>query len=243
MLGIGASRSLTISGTIGNCGVDADAPERNAGAVVKLEAVRERRLEIAVERGLEQMTPERRVALQPLVREHLAHERLGRPVVLVADADADRRQVADEEVDPVIGRDDDQQIGPAGAQPPADLVEAGGEPPALAFRQRVPITRDNRPMACRERTDELAMGGTAPCLAVERMQARDEFVFRHAADLEIEAQQIGIDQGGDGADVILEQGLAQRRLDLIAVEDVAMSAEMRRQPGSCCRSKNILLNQ
>src|SRR6516165_6974210 len=74
-------------------GVDADAPERDASAVVELEAVRQRRLEIAVERGFEQMASKRGVALEALARKHLFHERLGRAVVLVADADADRRQI------------------------------------------------------------------------------------------------------------------------------------------------------
>src|SRR5262249_61311248 len=51
-------------------GVDANAPERDASAVVELEAVRQRRLEIAVERGFEQMACERGVALEALAREH-----------------------------------------------------------------------------------------------------------------------------------------------------------------------------
>src|SRR5712691_10818219 len=51
----------------------------------------------------------------------------------------------------------------------------------------------------------LAMG--AFFLFLERVQARDEFVLRHAADLEIEAQQIGIDQRRERADVVCEQRL------------------------------------
>src|SRR5262249_21521936 len=140
----------------GQFGVDADAPERDASAVVELEAVRQRGLEIAVERGFEQMTPERGVALEALARKHLFHERLGRAVVLVADADADRRQVADEEVDPVIGRDDDKQVRTARLEPPPDLVEGGRQPVAVIARHRLPIPRDDRPVTGREHANEIS---------------------------------------------------------------------------------------
>src|SRR5262249_56147927 len=96
-------------------------------------------LEIAIERGLEQRAPEGRVALEALAGKHLFHERLGRAVVLVADADADRRQVADEEVDPMIRRDDDEQVRPARLEPPPDLVEGGRQPVAVIARHRLPI--------------------------------------------------------------------------------------------------------
>ena len=109
-------------------------PMRQSGmqvAVIELEPMGQRGLEIAVERGFQQMAPERRVSLEPLVRKNLLHERLGRTVMLVADADAYRRQVADEEVDPVIRRDDDEQVGPARLEPPSDLVESGRQPVAV----------------------------------------------------------------------------------------------------------------
>ena len=124
--------------------------------MVELEAVRQRRLEIAVERGFEQMAPERGVALEALARKHLFHERLGRAVVLVADADADRRQVADEEIDPVIGRDDDEEVRPARLEPPPDLVEAGRQPVAMVLRHCFPIPRDDRPVTGRESADEIS---------------------------------------------------------------------------------------
>ena len=127
MLGIGSSRSLTRIGTIGS---PRSTPMRQSGMQVpwsSLQPVRQRGLEIVVERGLQQMPPERDMALEPPVRIDLLHERLGRAVVLLADADADRRQIADEEIDPVVGRDHDQQIRPAGREPPSDLVEAGRE--------------------------------------------------------------------------------------------------------------------
>src|SRR5262249_10177513 len=106
----------------------------------ELEAVRQRRLEIAVERRFEQMASERGVALEALARKHLFHERLRRAVVLVADADADRRQIADEEVDPVIGRYDDEQVGPARLEAAPDLVEAGGQPVPVISRHRLPVS-------------------------------------------------------------------------------------------------------
>src|SRR6266446_5062594 len=137
-------------------GVDADAPERDASAVVELEAVRQRRLEIAVERGFEQMAPERGVALEALVRKHLFHERLGRAVVLVADADADRRQIADEEVDPVIGRYDDEQVRSARLEAAPDLVEGGRQPVAVVARHGLLVPRDDRPMTGREHAHEIS---------------------------------------------------------------------------------------
>ena len=156
---------------MGKLNIHADAPERNAGAMVKLEPVRERGFEIAIERGFEQVAPERRVALEPLVREHLFHERLGRTVMLVADADAYGRQVADEEVDPMIGRDDDKQVGPGRLEPPPDLIEPGRQPVAMAGRHRLPIACDDRAVAGREDPDEISHGRSL-CVLGGRASAR-----------------------------------------------------------------------
>jgi hypothetical protein len=49
------------------------------------------------------------------------------------------------------------------------------------------------------------MGALFPFL--QRVQARDELGLRHAADLEVEAQQIGVDQRRDLADVVRMSGL------------------------------------
>src|SRR5262249_59638054 len=54
---------------------------------------------------------------------------------------------------------------------------------------------------------------------LERVQAGDELRLRHAADLEIEAQQVGVDQRRDDADVVHQQRLADVGLDLVAVDD------------------------
>jgi len=143
---------------MGKLNVHADAPERAAGPVVELEPVGERGFEIAVKRGFKQMAPERGVSLEPLVREHLFHERFRRTVVLLADADAYRRQVADEEVDPVIRRDHDKQVGPARLEPPSDLVEPGRQPVAMRGRHGFPIACDDRTVAGRENPDEISHG-------------------------------------------------------------------------------------
>jgi hypothetical protein len=105
-----------------------------------------------------QVAPERRVSLEPLVREHFLHERLGRPVVLFTDPDAHRRKIADEEVDPMIGRDHDQQVGSASLEPSPDLVEPGCKLVAMAGRHRFPIARDDRAVAGRENSDEISHG-------------------------------------------------------------------------------------
>src|SRR5436190_13870710 len=55
-------------------------------------------------------------------------------------------------------------------------------------------------------------------LGLQRVQAGDELGLRHAADLEVEAQEIGVDQRRDRADVVVEQRLAQFRLDLVAAD-------------------------
>ncbi len=142
--------------------VDADAPERNAGAMVEPQPVRQRRLEILRQCGFQEMSPERGMALQPGMRIDLLHERLGRTVVLVADADADSRQIVDEKVDPMIRRDDDQHIRPAGGEAAPDLVEGCLELVAMVRGHLVPVAGDDRPVAGRENADEASHGRRAP---------------------------------------------------------------------------------
>src|SRR5262249_39876294 len=57
-----------------------------------------------------------------------------------------------------------------------------------------------------------------PLFWLQRMQPRDELAFRHATDLEIEAQEIRVDQRRDLAHVVFQQRLADVRLDLVALE-------------------------
>jgi hypothetical protein len=96
------------------------------------------------------------------MRVDLLHERLRRAIVLVADADAYRGQVVDEEVDPVIRRDDDEEIRPARRKPPSDLVEAGFELLRVRIGHLVPIARDDRPVTGREHADEASHGWHSP---------------------------------------------------------------------------------
>jgi hypothetical protein len=124
--------------------------------VVELEAMRQRGFEIAIERGLQQVPAEGGVAFEPFARKHLLHEWLRRAVVLLADADADRGQVADEEIDPVIGRDHDEQVRPAGLEPPPELVKAGGQPVPVIPRHRFPIPCDDRPVTGGECAHEIS---------------------------------------------------------------------------------------
>src|SRR5262249_8188277 len=58
-----------------------------------------------------------------------------------------------------------------------------------------------------------------PLPSLPRVQARDDGGLRQAADLEVEAQQIGVDERRDLPDVALEQRLADVRLDLVAADD------------------------
>src|SRR5215831_11600023 len=69
-----------------------------------------------------------------------------------------------------------------------------------------------------------------PFPGLERVQPRDELAFRHAADLEVEAQEVGVDQRRDLAHVVLEQGLAGVGIYLVALEHGGhIGAILRRQ--------------
>src|SRR5437899_2589066 len=83
-----------------------------------------------------------------------AHGRLADRVAQAAGAD--RRQIADEEVDPVIGRDDDEQIRSARLEAAPDLVEGGRQPVAVVARHGLPVPRDDRPMTGREHAHEIS---------------------------------------------------------------------------------------
>jgi hypothetical protein len=133
--------------------------------------MRQRRIEIVIERGLQKMPSERGVALEHRMRIDLLHERFRRPVVLVADADADRRQIVDEEVDPVIRRHHDENVGPAGAQPPPDLVEGRRQFGAMVARHGLPVAGNDRSMAGRENTDEFSHGRLSPVRRARRARS------------------------------------------------------------------------
>src|SRR5262249_13647428 len=69
-----------------------------------------------------------------------------------------------------------------------------------------------------------------PFPGLERVQPRDELAFRHAADLEVEAQEVGVDQRRDLAHVVLEQRLADVGVDLVALEHGGHIGDKRRRP-------------
>src|SRR5262249_57150654 len=69
-----------------------------------------------------------------------------------------------------------------------------------------------------------------PFPGLERVQPRDELTFRHAADLEVEAQEVGIDQRRDLAHVVLERGLADVGIDLVALEHGGHIGAILRRP-------------
>src|SRR6266487_2852760 len=76
----------------------------------------------------------------------------------------------------------------------------------------------------------LAIDLPFPCL--ERMQTRDELAFRHAPDLEIETQEIGVDQRRDLAHVVFDERFSDVRLDRVALEHGRhIGAILRRQLG------------
>ena len=127
--------------------------------------MRQRRLEVVVECGLEQMQSECGVTLEHLVRIDLLHEGFGRTIVLVANADAHGRKVVDEEIDPMIRRNDDKKIGTDRLEPVPDFIERGGELVAVRARHRFPLARDERPMTGGKDSDELSHGARSPPFA------------------------------------------------------------------------------
>src|ERR1700688_4701973 len=54
--------------------------------------------------------------------------------------------------------------------------------------------------------------------AVHRVQSRHELVLRHAADLKIKTQQVGIDQRRQCGDVVVHEGATNVRLDPVALD-------------------------
>jgi hypothetical protein len=61
--------------------------------------------------------------------------------VFIANPDAHRRQVIDEEINPVVGRYDDQKIGPRRAKPGSDFVKPRGNFAAVVARVDISTSR------------------------------------------------------------------------------------------------------
>src|SRR6516162_2404929 len=62
------------------------------------------------------------------------------------------------------------------------------------------------------------------------MQARHEFLLRHAANLKIKPQQISVHQRSKDRDIVLAERLAHRGRDLVAVDHAChVPAEVRRE--------------
>src|SRR6266853_4664086 len=116
-------------------GIEPAPPQRNAKAVIERQVVRYRGLEVAFERGLQDVIRELRVSRDLLVRAVL-HPRLGRALVLLAHADADARPVVDEEIHPVIGGDLDKDVGLCGLDASAEL---GQRPREFALIRRFDV--------------------------------------------------------------------------------------------------------
>jgi len=92
--------------------------------VIERQSLRHRRIEIARERSVHDVAAKAGVACQHGMIEARFQERLGRAVVLLANADAECREIVEEEIAPVIRRHDDQDIRPRHHQAMADLRKA-----------------------------------------------------------------------------------------------------------------------
>ena len=126
--------------------------QRDANAVVELEPVRHRRLEALAHRFAHDVERERRVTGR---RDAEAfHPRLWRAFVRLSHANADRRDVIEKEIRPMVGRDDDERVGPRGSDALPELGESALEPLLLVLRQRFPLAHEKRPVAGRVGADQ-----------------------------------------------------------------------------------------
>jgi len=136
------------------------APQRDADAVIQLQAVRQRRLEAAAHRLIGEMHRQAGMAGDRLVREGL-HPQLGRALVLLAHADAYGRIVIEKEVRPMVGRHDDQHVGLRRAESAAELAERGAHPGFFVLRNSIPLAHDERSVARGEGADQASHGSIA----------------------------------------------------------------------------------
>src|SRR5262249_35413614 len=84
----------------------------------------------------------------------LFQERLRRPIVFGTDANAERREIVEEKVHPMIRGDDDQHVGPRRHHPLADLAETLLDRSPWGRRETIPFARDHRAVARRIDADK-----------------------------------------------------------------------------------------
>jgi hypothetical protein len=108
--------------------------------------VRHGRLEALLHHFAHDVKRERGVTGDFPVRKRL-HPRLGRAFIRLADADADRGHVIEEEIRPVVRRDRDQHIGLRRGDALPKPLESALEPLFLALWQRIPLPDEKRTMA------------------------------------------------------------------------------------------------
>ena len=104
---------------------------------------------------LDDVLRQRRVSGHLPVRKR-TQPRLRRAVVRLAHADANGRQVVDEKIHPVIGRDHNQHIGACGVDAPAQFRERTGQRVFARSRKTIPTANDHRPVTGRVDADEFS---------------------------------------------------------------------------------------
>ncbi len=142
-------------------GIEAAPPKRNAEAVVERQVVRHRGLEVALERGLQDVIRELRMP-GDLLEGAVLHPGLGGAFVLLAHSHADARKVVDEEIHPVVRGDLDQDVGPGGLDAPAELGQRARELALIRGLDILPSADDERGMARGEHSDQSSHGSTSP---------------------------------------------------------------------------------
>src|SRR5689334_20188158 len=90
------------------------------------------------------------------------HPRLRGPLVLLAHADADARQVVDEEIHPVIRGDLDEHVGLRGLDAAAELGHRARQAFLVLRAHVLPAADDERRVAGGEYADEPSHGWTSP---------------------------------------------------------------------------------
>ena len=148
-------------------------PDRHHHAVIELELHGIAWVELGREGVLQYMFSETGMAPQCLMGKDRLHERFGRAFVFIADANAERRDIVEEKITPVIGGMDDQNVGSGRLDALAELREFFIQPGTVFGIHGFPHARDIRRVPRRETPDQLSHGRSLPNFA--------RVAHRHAA--------------------------------------------------------------
>jgi hypothetical protein len=140
-------------------------PQRNAEGVVQLQIIGEGRFETCLKHRLGDVEPKLGVAGHDWMG-IFGQPWLGRTAMRIANANANRRHIIEEEICPVIGANSNDHIRPRGTDPVSELSE--GISQTTALRDRVPFADNRRRVTHRENSCNLSHERAPGLLAVPR---------------------------------------------------------------------------